>query len=378
MKKEVFALVVIVLFLTGVAAVEVKEAYNINEELIPNKIVIPESADYFAIKYTPTVTYNLQKVELFTVGFTNATLQIREDNNNKPGTTKADIDFFIGGPYEEWKGRSFSQSITVEKDKPYWVVITSPLMIVPMSVEGTQFTYLTSNDGVNWQNESKAPFMLIFNGEGDQAPAPGGGGGGGGGGGSGGPGGNTGNPLNNESNTGGSEEPIIEDDIITDLKKITDEIKKRPVLLLSLIFGFLGIVGIVVIFFIIRIKREHKQLLKMSQQELSQKMSEQISKDTTQQEQQIEDGRQNIKSTEMQSNLYVKQEISQNINKEEITKNEIKQLIRRGYEYLKINQKSYAEDTYKQIQEKYTTLSSIDEPLYNDIIQFYTYITNAA
>ncbi len=374
MKKEVFALVVIILSLATAAAVEVKESYNINEELIPDKIVIPESAEYFAIKYIPTITYNLEKVELFTVGFTNATLQIRDNDNNKPDEIKAEIDFFIGGPYEEWKGQSFPQPITVEKDKIYWVVITSPLMIVPQAVQGTQFTYLKSNDGISWENESSAPFMLIFNGEGDQAPTPGGGGSPGGGGGSGGNnGGSSGNLSNNESNTGGSEEPPIDNEIIADLNKITDEIKKRPVLLLSIIFGILGLAGIVVIFFIIRVKKEHKNLLNMSQQELSQKMHEEVPKDTNQQEQQIQ---QPIQTKESQSN-YAQQQISQTpINKDEMTKSEIKQLVQRGYEYLRINQKTYAEDTYRQIQEKYSTLSSIDQPLYSDIIQFYTYITN--
>lgn len=134
---------------------------------------------YVAIKYEPTIDYELDKIGFYTGlrGMYNSPsqllVQIREDDNANPDFPKAEVLGETKITLEEtlsWQGTKFPVSVRIHSGRVYWIIIkvegNSPDVYTPMSKDGIKSAYRGSHSGTGgWDGPYSNSWMMKFYGE---------------------------------------------------------------------------------------------------------------------------------------------------------------------------------------------------------------------
>lgn len=110
------------------------------------------SAQEFGIRYVPTVSYALKKVELMAGSGTGLfTVQLRTGNSTHPSSTVLQQVSFTMSNTMSWQGVEFSNSVPVTAGATYWIVFTP--------VPGSRTSTATSGTGIQqtWDYYSNGP-----------------------------------------------------------------------------------------------------------------------------------------------------------------------------------------------------------------------------
>lgn len=125
------------------------------------------SGGWYAIRYTPTVSYPLKKVELMAGGATGPFfVQLRPDSGGYPSSTVLRRVTFTMSSTVSWQGAEFDVAYQVSAGTPYWIVFEPlPGSRASIATSGTQVTYCWDNfgDGTgDWDYKGTYTWMARF------------------------------------------------------------------------------------------------------------------------------------------------------------------------------------------------------------------------
>jgi hypothetical protein len=125
-------------------------------------------AQEFAVRYVPTISYPLKKVELM-LGLKTGliTVQLRSENaSGYPSSNVLRQVTFIMSSTVGWQGAEFDTSYPLVAGTPYWIVYTAiPGMRSPIATSGTNIAACWDyyNTGYGWEDKTTVhPYMAKF------------------------------------------------------------------------------------------------------------------------------------------------------------------------------------------------------------------------
>jgi len=124
-------------------------------------------AQEFGIRYVPTVSYPLKKVELMAGGGSGLfTLQLRTQSAGYPSSTVLKQVTFTMVNTMSWQGVEFDTSVPVTAGTPYWIVFTPvPGSRTSTATSGTAITHVWDyyNNGPGWEgSDTSLRWMARF------------------------------------------------------------------------------------------------------------------------------------------------------------------------------------------------------------------------
>jgi hypothetical protein len=125
------------------------------------------NAQEFGIRYVPTVSYPLKKVELMAGGGSGLfTIQLRTESAGYPSSNVLKQVTFTMSNTQSWQGVEFDTSVPVTAGTPYWIVFT-PVQnsLTSTATSGTAITHVWDyyNNGPSWEGISTSlPWMARF------------------------------------------------------------------------------------------------------------------------------------------------------------------------------------------------------------------------
>lgn len=112
-------------------------------------------AQEFGIRYVPTVSYPLKKVELMAGGGSGLfTVQLRTESAGNPSSNVLKQVTFTMSNTMSWQGVEFDTSVPVTAGTPYWIVLTPvPGSRTSTATSGTAITHVWDyyNTGPGWE-----------------------------------------------------------------------------------------------------------------------------------------------------------------------------------------------------------------------------------
>jgi hypothetical protein len=154
----------------NIAAAVEPQAIQYVEGLNPTQTVdsYTPAAQEFAMRYVPTVSYPLKKIELM-LGLQTGpiTVQLRSENSSGyPSSTVLKQVTFTMSSTVSWQGAEFATPYPVVAGTPYWIVFTAiPGMRSPIATTGTNVTACWDfySTGYGWDGKTtQLPYMAKF------------------------------------------------------------------------------------------------------------------------------------------------------------------------------------------------------------------------
>jgi hypothetical protein len=124
-------------------------------------------AQWYALNYTPGISYNLKKIELVAGnGAGKVTVQLRPDDGGMPGSTVLrQVSFAQVNPVS-WQGVEFGTAYPLAAGTTYWIVFRAIVSSqAAIATSGDLITYVHSPDGSTWSTHFSHPWMAKFYGE---------------------------------------------------------------------------------------------------------------------------------------------------------------------------------------------------------------------
>jgi hypothetical protein len=105
-------------------------------------------AQWYALNYTPGISYNLKKIELVAGnGAGKVTVQLRSDDGGMPGSTVLrQVSFAQVNPVS-WQGAEFGTSYPLTAGTTYWIVFRA--------IVGSQASIATSGDSITYVHSTR-------------------------------------------------------------------------------------------------------------------------------------------------------------------------------------------------------------------------------
>jgi len=144
------------------SSIEYVEGFNTDEPVDARAYY---DADWFGLEYTPTVPYNIKKVELIAGGGSgNYVVQLRPDSGGMPSDTILREISFTQADTVSWQGAEFAESYPLTAGTAYWVVF-KPVAASQASIaqSGTPITHVWDYGGDGWDGKDNTfPWMAKF------------------------------------------------------------------------------------------------------------------------------------------------------------------------------------------------------------------------
>jgi len=177
MKKAVFCMLVLVIFCAATSiqasghvgsqtatpgAVTYVEGFNVEGSVYTGRYYTRE---WYGIRYTPTVSYNLKKVELM-AGRGNGPFIVQLRLDNGTGWPSSVVLRQVSFPLVDtvsWQGAEFPSSYYVTAGLTYWIVFR-PVQVSQMSIAqyGTPITYVYDYHADGWDYRGMDEWMAKF------------------------------------------------------------------------------------------------------------------------------------------------------------------------------------------------------------------------
>ena len=141
------------------SSIEYVEGFNIDEPLDAS---LYYDADWFGLAYTPTVSYNIKKVELIAGGGSgNFIIQLRPDSGGMPSDTILRETSFTQADTVSWQGAEFTESCPLTADTTYWIVF-KPVFYSQASIakSGTPITHVWDYGGDGWDGTGSSNLWM--------------------------------------------------------------------------------------------------------------------------------------------------------------------------------------------------------------------------
>jgi hypothetical protein len=144
----------------AVAAVQFVEGFNYSYQVHTNA---KYDAIWFGLRYTPTISYSLKRVELMAgSGTGNYIIQLRSESAGYPSTIVLRQTSFTMADTISWQGAEFAQSYALTAGTKYWIVF-KPVPRSRASIIYGSPTGWTPITAVSSYSSSNGPWLYIIN-----------------------------------------------------------------------------------------------------------------------------------------------------------------------------------------------------------------------